>query len=91
MNNSLQYKTLLSYLPGMASVVNSFNSEQVQVAVFDRLISALEQRTETTTSPVKIQEGNAKIATASAKAPSDELEQDLIEGDSIHSVIDSEV
>jgi hypothetical protein len=39
-----RYKTLLSYLPGMATVVNSFQSAAVQQVVFEELLSALEVR-----------------------------------------------
>ena len=75
--SSARYKTLLSYLPGMATVVNSFNSEQVQIAVFDRLISALEERAEFN-----------EAATTKKKTPEPgaEIEHELIEGDSIHNM-----
>ena len=74
------YKTLLSYLPGMASVVNSFQSEQVQIAVFDRLVAALEERAEFN-----------DPAPARKKSPTSESEvtHDLLEGESIHSEDDS--
>ncbi|HBN74676.1 hypothetical protein [Rubinisphaera italica] len=76
--SSARYKTLLSYLPGMATVVNSFNSEQVQIAVFDRLISALEERAEFN-----------EAATPTKKKPpepGEEIAHDLVEGDSIHNM-----
>lgn len=87
--NSLRYKTLLSYLPGMASVVNSFTSERVQVAVFDRLISALEEKTESDTSSGK-QGKNIKADAGTTEASSGELEHDIVEGGSIHSVTDTD-
>jgi len=43
----LRYKTLLTYLPGMASVVNAFDSPQVQSAVYDVLMDALNTKLET--------------------------------------------
>ena len=88
--NNLQYKTLLSYLPGMASVVNSFNSEQVQVAVFDRLISALEERNESSNSSSGTRSIKQKSSAEVAETASAELEHDIIEGGSIHAGIDAD-
>jgi len=39
--NPLRYKLMISYLPGMATIVNSFQSPDVQRAVFDSLMEAL--------------------------------------------------
>lgn len=77
-----RYKTLLTYLPSMACAVNSFESPQVQAAVYGVLMEALEVRLQA--------EGVGR--TISTKTPSaissslsdDELTHDLIEGDSIH-------
>lgn len=44
--NPLRYKLMISYLPGMASVVNSFQSPDVQKAVFDSLMEALNVKLE---------------------------------------------
>jgi hypothetical protein len=41
-----RYKTMLSYLPGMATVVNAFDSPVVQEAVFKDLMQALNLRME---------------------------------------------
>ncbi len=82
--SSARYKTLLSYLPGMASVVNSFQSEQVQIAVFDRLMSALEERAE-------FNETSASEKPKPAAKSSEEVAHDLIEGESIHTAIDSDM
>ena len=79
---SVSYKTLVSYLPGMASVVNSFQSEQVQIAVFDRLISALEQR------PEFNEPSPARKSTADA---SGEIRHELVEGESIHADVDADL
>ncbi len=84
--NSSRYKTLLSYLPGMAAIVNSFQSEQVQLAVFDRLIEALDEKTEV---PENAPSAKGK-SKGSADALADELEHDIVEGESIHAVIDSD-
>ncbi len=84
--NSSRYKTLLSYLPGMAAIVNAFQSEQVQLAVFDRLIEALDEKTVETESSSR-----GKTSSKSKIAPDidpEELEHDIVEGDSIHAVID---
>lgn len=84
--NSSRYKTLLSYLPGMAAIVNSFESEQVQLAVFDRLIEALEEKTEDVDSSSRGKKAEREKAVPDV-AP-DELEHDIVEGDSIHAVLD---
>ena len=83
--NSSRYKTLLSYLPGMAAVVNMFDSEQVQIAVFDRLISALDEKTEQ--APASTSKSRSKKA-ASNDDSEIEIEHDLIEGESIHALAD---
>ena len=81
--SSTRYKVLLSNLPGMAAVVNSFESEQVQIAVFDRLINALEEKPEFADSPSR----SKREATSSAAEQADttEVAHELVEGDSIHS------
>ena len=84
--NSSRYKTLLSYLPGMAAIVNAFESEQVQLAVFDRLIEALDEKTEDADSSSRGKTA-AREKTVADVAP-DELEHDIVEGDSIHAVLD---
>jgi hypothetical protein len=84
--SALRYKTLLSYLPGMASVVNTFQSPQVQNAVYEKLIEALEAKlqsegigpTELSASPRKRERGPV------APIDSTEVTHDLVEGDSIH-------
>ncbi len=83
--SSLRYKTLLSYLPGMASVVNAFESPHVQNSVYQTLLEALE---------VKLQsEGLGAVATTSLRdsqrivkpSANGELTHELVEGESIHS------
>ncbi len=44
--NAARYKLMLSYLPGMAAIVNSFQSPDVQKAVYDSLMDALNVRLE---------------------------------------------
>lgn len=91
--NSMRYKVLLSYLPGMASVVNSFQSEQVQLAVFDRLISALEEKTDyvETSSTGKSSRSSSSRSSSSLDVSSAELEHELVEGESIHADLDTSI
>ena len=42
--NAARYKLMLSYLPSMAVIVNSFQSPEVQQAVFASLMEALNVR-----------------------------------------------
>ena len=42
--NAARYKLMLSYLPGMAAIVNSFQSLEVQQAVYASLMEALNVR-----------------------------------------------
>jgi len=81
-----RYKTLLSYLPGMATVVNAFNSPEVQRAVFDELLQSLNVRMEHEgVKPLPLAKVQAlKHAVAQLASSERELEQDLEEGDSIH-------
>lgn len=47
--NPLRYKLMISYLPGMAAIVNSFQSPDVQRAVFETLMEALNVKMEAET------------------------------------------
>ena len=83
--SSLRYKTLLSYLPGMASVVNTFESPQVQNAVYEKLMEALEAKLQTegigmTSSLPKARD----MKRFTAPEPEGEIAHDLVEGESIH-------
>ena len=81
-----RYKTLLSYLPGMATVVNAFSSPEVQRAVFEELLQSLNMRMEQEgVKPlplVKVQQ--LKHAVAQMASSDHELEQELEDGGSIH-------
>ncbi|MBC8116810.1 MAG: hypothetical protein H7062_20640 [Candidatus Saccharimonas sp.] len=87
--SSLRYKTLLSYLPGMASVVNTFESPQVQNSVYETLMEALEGKLQAEgigaqtglPKPRDLKRFNSPAATP---IPGGEVAHDLIEGDSIH-------
>lgn len=93
--NSTRYKTLLSYLPGMASVVNSFQSEQVQLAVFDRLMAALEEKAELADPPPAPRSSRSNSSSRPLSGgplgvhDADEIEHELVEGDSIHADLES--
>lgn len=41
-----RWRILTAYLPGIASVVNSFQSSEVQFAVYQSLMQALDEKTE---------------------------------------------
>lgn len=80
-----RYRALLSYLPGMAVVVNSFQSPDVQRQVYDELLQALNVKLDS--------EGAGPDAKSAARKPStngrhfsedSDLAHDLVEGESIH-------
>lgn len=71
----LRYRSLLSHLPGMAAVVNSFQSDQVQIAVYEALMTAL-------ASKLDAEEGVVRPRTSRSATG----EIDLLEGESIHTM-----
>lgn len=87
--SSLRYKTLLSYLPGMASVVNTFSSTQVQNSVYEKLMEALEVKLQSEgigppSSMLSSQDLKRLTPAAGVAAAGGEVTHDLVEGDSIH-------
>ncbi|MEW4528219.1 MAG: hypothetical protein ACF8PG_12090 [Maioricimonas sp. JB045] len=72
-----RYRKLLTNLPSMAAVVNSFESPDVQLAVYRELIQALEE--------VIPAAGGPASASPNGAEPGD-VTHDLVEGDSIHSM-----
>ena len=91
--SSLRYKTLLSYLPGMASVVNTFESTQVQNSVYEKLMEALEAKlqAEGIGAPGSLPQARdmKRLAPSGPErftpaVPEGEIAHDLVEGDSIH-------
>ena len=87
--SSLRYKTLLSYLPGMASVVNTFESSQVQNSVYEKLMEALEAKLQSEgigSMGASLSSNVLKRYTpaAGAAAAGREIAHELVEGDSIH-------
>jgi hypothetical protein len=80
-----RYRALLSYLPGMAVVVNSFQSPEVQRHVYDELIEALNAKLDTEGAGPEGR-GTPRKAGTNGKTISEdsEIAHDLVEGASIH-------
>lgn len=79
--STMRYKKLLTNLPAMASIVNSFSSPEVQLAVYKTLIEEFDEGT-------FVPNGDDRLSakTASLVLPNGSVEQELAEGDSIHSL-----
>ena len=73
--SSARYKRLLTNLPSMAAIVNAFQSPEVQVQVYSSLIYALDEA-----------ERPSSDTRSSRRNGTAEVEHDLVEGDSIHSM-----
>lgn len=83
--SALRYKTLLSYLPGMASVVNTFQSPQVQNAVYEKLMEALEAKLQSEgIGPIELVPLARDRKRSLPPADPTEVTHDLVEGESIH-------
>lgn len=80
----LRYKTLLTYLPGMASVVNAFDSPNVQSSVYEVLMEALDNKLELEGLGAGQPDGRLPLSQVIA-ASNGEITHDLVEGESIHS------
>lgn len=82
--STARYKKLITNLPSMAAIVNSFESPQVQLAVYDTLIAALNDATqESRTAESATSRTAEKVAAISSDSS---VEHELVEGDSIHSM-----
>ncbi len=87
-----RWRVLTAYLPGIASVVNSFQSNEVQIAVYQDLMKALDEKTE-----AEEAQAAAKSRSHSRSKPAEreiasnnsenDLVYDIVEGDSIHSLV----
>lgn len=102
--NAARYKLMLSYLPGMAAIVNSFQAPEVQRAVYESLMEALNVRLDaenpgsgTSVSRQRVaasvpMKATIRPAVLSADSgvigPDDDLAHDLEEGDSIHTLME---
>ena len=92
--SSSRWRVLTAYLPGIASVVNSFQSPEVQLAVYQSLIQALDEKTEAEDAQAA---ARAKSSTprgkliaereAAASSQDSELAYDIVEGESIHALM----
>ena len=87
--SSLRYKTLLSYLPGMASAVNTFESPQVQNSVYEKLMEALEGKLQSegigsSSGSLNSRDLKRFVPIAGAAVAGGEVAHELVEGDSIH-------
>lgn len=88
-----RYKTMLSYLPGMATVVNAFDSPAVQESVFHDLMQALSVRMEQEGVPPLPRKGDVRnmadlksLVDQVTANSDDDIAHDLVSGDSIHAV-----
>lgn len=91
--NTSRWRVLTAYLPGIASVVNSFQSPEVQLSVYQALMQALDEKTEAEEALAA-----AKSRSVSRGKPSmdrdsggsgqeGELVYDIVEGESIHAMM----
>ena len=80
----LRYKTLLTYLPGMASVVNAFASPQVQNSVYEILMDALDSKLENEGLGRSIAAEDRPPLTHVIPASNGDLTHELVDGESIH-------
>lgn len=77
------YRKLLSNLPSMASVVNSFESSEVQLEVYKTLIQALN-----TTDSASSGSSTSAPARAGNVDENGVVSHDILDGGNIHSVDD---
>ena len=91
MSSSSRWRILTAYLPGIASVVNSFESNDVQVAVYQELMKALDEKTESeempTSTKARVTRGGKSARDAAAGGSDSDLAYDLVEGESIHALM----
>lgn len=94
--SSQRYRRLLTNLPSMASVVNAFESPDVQQEVYHLLVDALDDAvgdeetgrgSESSGSSTKLEETKATGGRKKGKQSEvDEALADVVEGESIHSI-----
>lgn len=79
-----KYRKLLTNLPSMAAVVNSFQSPEVQLEVYKLLVEQLEEATgESSSSTSAVANGTPSLQAAAVGSG---LAHELVDGDSIHSI-----
>ncbi|MFM9963277.1 MAG: hypothetical protein ACKV2Q_18870 [Planctomycetaceae bacterium] len=88
-----RWRVLTAYLPGIASVVNSFQSPEVQLSVYQALMQALDEKTEAEEAQAA---ARARVSSRSKQPPprdstitnaDGELVYDIVEGESIHAML----
>ena len=88
-----RWRVLTAYLPGIASVVNSFQSPEVQLSVYQSLMQALDEKTEAEEAQAATKSrssSRAKLATDHETVNSgngSELAYDIVDGESIHAML----
>ena len=88
-----RWRILTAYLPGIASVVNSFESPEVQLAVYQSLMQALDEKTDAEEAQAAAKSklaSRGKLATdrdVVSSAHDTELVYDIVEGESIHAMM----
>lgn len=92
--SSSRWRVLTAYLPGIASVVNSFQSPEVQLAVYQSLINALDEKTEAEDAQAAAKAKASSVRSRSAVerdvaagSQDSELAYDLVDGESIHALM----
>ncbi len=92
--SSSRWRVLTAYLPGIASVVNSFQSPEVQLAVYQSLINALDEKTEAEDAQVAAKSNlySARSKTNAGRevvsiAHDSELAYDIVDGENIHAMM----
>lgn len=83
--SSLRYRKLLTNLPSMAAVVNSFQSPEVQLEVYRLLVNELEEATTDACAGALLSDSPSKGSSLDSSATAG-LAHQLIDGESIHSI-----
>lgn len=86
-----RWRVLTAYLPGIASVVNSFQSPEVQLAVFQSLMKALDDKTDAEEAQLAAAKSKSrvpkKVERDEISGSNSELAFDIVEGESIHALM----
>lgn len=91
--SSSRWRILTAYLPGIASVVNSFQSPEVQLAVYQSMIKALDEKTDAEDAQAAARSRSTSSRSRSsadrdaAHSADAELAYDIVEGESIHALV----
>jgi hypothetical protein len=83
--SSLRYRRLITNLPSMAAVVNSFQTPEVQRDVFRLLVDAMEDAVAGDDERDGLAGSSTGLRRALRNGKSPEVLADVVEGDSIHS------